>query len=143
MSKSGPGKHYRKGLSLVEVVKQYSDEAVAGQWFVDTRWPNGVICPFCNLPESVNERKARKPQPYNCKACRKDFSVKTNTLMHGSKLSLGTWGIAYFLFTTHLKGVSSMKLHRDLKITQKSAWHLAHRIRETWQDQQPMFAGPV
>ena len=63
--------------------------------------------------------------------------------MHGSKLPLSTWAIAYFLFSTHLKGVSSMKLHRDLGITQKSAWHLAHRIRETWTDQDKMFGGPV
>ena len=63
--------------------------------------------------------------------------------MHGSKLPLSTWAIAYFLFSTHLKGVSSMKLHRDLGITQKSAWHLAHRIRETWKDQKDTFTGPV
>ena len=63
--------------------------------------------------------------------------------MHGSKLSLGTWAVAYFLFTTNLKGVSSMKLHRDLGVTQKTAWHLAHRIREVWQSQHGQFEGPV
>ncbi len=89
------------------------------------------------------ERKNRKPQPYRCRTCRKDFSVKTGTLMHGSKLSLGTWAVAYFLFTTHLKGVSSMKLHRDLGVTQKTAWHLAHRIREVWQEKSDPFVGPV
>ena len=54
--------------------------------------------------------------------------------MQGSKLSLGQWGLALYLYSTNLKGVSSMKLHRDLGITQKSAWHLAHRIRKTWED---------
>ena len=97
----------------------------AEKWFVDGRWPDGVTCPFCASSENVMERKNRKPQPYRCRACRKDFSVKTGTLMHGSKLSLGTWAVAYFLFTTNLKGVSSMKLHRDLGVTQKTAWHLA------------------
>ena len=144
MTQTGPGKNYRKGISLVEAVKEFGDDAKAEQWFVETRWPDGVICPFCDVSEGVVERKNRKPQPYHCKVCRKDFSVKTGTLMHGSKLPLGTWAMAYFLFTTNLKGVSSMKLHRDLAVTQKTAWHLAHRIRETWEDQQVVkFEGPV
>ena len=138
-----PGKHFRKGMSLVEAVNKFSDEAEAEKWFVTTRWPNGVACPFCGSLDDVMERKNRKPQPWRCTACRKDFSVKTNTLMHSSKLPLSTWAIAFYLVTTNLKGVSSMKLHRDLGVTQKTAWHLAHRIRETWQDKRFEFLGPV
>ena len=52
--------------------------------------------------------------------------------MHDSKLSLSEWGLAFYLHVTNLKGVSSMKLHRDLEIRQPSAWHMAHRIREAW-----------
>ncbi len=137
-----PGKSYRRGITLVEVVRKFSDEKKAEEWFIQNRWPNGRSCPFCGSLDT-NERKNRKPQPYHCRDCRKDFSIKTRTLMHGSKLPLSTWAIAYFLFSTHLKGVSSMKLHRDLGITQKSAWHLAHRIRETWKDQEEQFSGPV
>ena len=143
MKKAGPGKSYRKGLSLVEAIKTFGNEAEAEQWFIETRWPNGIACPFCGSINDVAERKNRKPQPYHCKGCRKDFSVKTNTIMHGSKLSLGTWAAAYYLFTINLKGVSSMKLYRDLGVSQKTAWHLAHRIRETWQDHQTLFAGPT
>ena len=111
---------------------------------MSTRWPDGVVCPFCDSGDGVSERKSRKPQPYNCRACRKDFSVKTGSIMHGSKLPLSTWAIAFYLFSTHLKGVSSMKLHRDLNVTQKTAWHLAHRIRETLQaNGVGVFHGPV
>ena len=81
--------------------------------------------------------------PYHCAACRKYFSVRTNTLMQSSKLNYQKWAIAVYLANTGIKGTSSMKLHRDLRITQKSAWHLSHRIRETWQDAQPPFEGPV
>ena len=63
--------------------------------------------------------------------------------MHDSKLPLSKWAMALYLYSTNLKGVSSMKLHRDLEITQKSAWHLAHRIRETYDDGIASFAGPV
>ena len=143
MGKSAPGKHYREGMSLIEVVNKFSDEREAERWFVETRWPNGLACPHCGSLDDITERENRKPQPYWCKGCRKYFSVKTNTLMHSSKLPLSTWAIAFYLVTTNLKGVSSMKLHRDLGITQKSAWHLAHRIRETWQDKRYEFLGPV
>ena len=81
--------------------------------------------------------------PFHCSDCRKYFSVRTNTLLQNSKLSLSTWAIAFYLFSTNLKGVSSMKLHRDLGITQKSAWHRAHRIREAWNVAADKFAGPV
>ena len=71
------------------------------------------------------------------------FSLKTETLMEGSKLSCRVWAIAIYLLTTNLKGVSSMKLHRDLNITQKSAWHLAHRLRKAWDVRQSPFVGPA
>ena len=69
---------------------------------------------------------------YRCRNCRKFFSVKTGTVMHRSKLGCQTWAIAIYLLNTGIKGVSSMKLHRDLGVSQPTAWHLAHRIRETW-----------
>lgn len=142
MPKRAPGKHYRKGLSLFELTAMFPDNAAAEKWFVKTRWPNGVCCHSCG---SVNVAvvRTRKPQPYRCRDCRKCFSVKTGTLMQGSKLGLRTWAMAFYLLSTGIKGTASMKLHRDLDVTQKTAWFLAHRIRETWQDQQPQFAGPV
>ena len=63
--------------------------------------------------------------------------------MHHSRLGLQVWAIAIYLLVTNLKGVSSIKLHRGLDITQKSAWHLAHRIRETWKDNEDMFSGAL
>ena len=62
--------------------------------------------------------------------CAKRFSVRSGTIMQSSKLSYQTWAIATYLVVTNLKSISSMKLHRELKTTQKSAWHLAHRLRE-------------
>ena len=64
--------------------------------------------------------------------------------MHSSKLGYRKWALAIYIVTTGIKGTSSMKLHRDLKISQKTAWHMAHRIRETWADGTgDVFAGPV
>ena len=85
----------------------------------------------------------RKPMPFRCRDCRKHFSVKTGTVLQSSNISLDKWAIAFYLYMTNLKGVSSMKLHRDLGITQKAAWHMAHRIRETLAVTGNRFAGPV
>ena len=64
--------------------------------------------------------------------------------MHRTQLGYREWAIAIYLLSTNLKGVSSMKLHRDLNITQKSAWYLAHRLREGWKaGNSGMFTGPV
>lgn len=130
----GPGKAYRTGMSLVEAVQKFSNEAKAEAWFVERRWPQGVTCPYCNGTHAAPRKNTRKTPSYRCNPCKRDFTVKTGTIMHDSKLPLSTWALAYYLFSTHLKGVSSMKLHRDLGVTQKTAWHLAHRIRETWDD---------
>jgi len=142
MAQKAPGKHYRTGMTLPQVFDKFPDDAAAEQWFCETRWPDGVRCPVCDS-DNVQERKSRKPQPYRCRACRKDFSVKTGTLMQGSNLGFRVWALAFYLLSTGIKGTSSMKLHRDLGITQKTAWHLAHRIRESWADDMPSFAGPV
>ena len=71
------------------------------------------------------------------------FSLKTGTIMQGSNLGYQVWAIAIYLLTTNLKGVSSMKLHRDLGITQKSAWHLAHRLRQSFKVEDCRFSGTV
>ena len=142
MARRAPGKHYRKGLTIIDAVGLFADDETAEQWFVEQRWPDGIHCPACNATD-IQHRRTRKPQPYRCNACRKDFSVKTGSIMHGSKLPLKTWGMAMYLLATGLKGTSSLKLHRDLGITQKSAWHLAHRIRKTWEADASPFVGPV
>lgn len=139
-----PGKGYRKGISLVEIVQMFPDDDTAEKWFADNRWPDGVICPACGS-DNVQTGTASKAQPYRCreKGCRRRFSTKTGTVMQGSNIGYQKWAIAIYLALTNLKSVSSMKLHRDLNITQKSAWHMAHRIREAFASENGVFAGPV
>ena len=63
--------------------------------------------------------------------------------MHSSKIGYRKWALAIYILTTNIKGTSSMKLHRDIGVTQKTAWHMAHRIRESWAEQTETFIGPV
>ena len=142
MAHKAPGKHYREGMSLVEVMRMFPDDAAAERWFTKVRWPDGAHCPHCGSV-NVQDGTKHKTMPYRCRDCRKWFSVKTGTVMQSSKLGLQVWAVATYLLTTGLKGQASMKLHRDLGITQKSAWHLAHRIRETWAKKNEPMAGPV
>lgn len=119
----------------------FPDNETAEKWFIDNRWADGVTCPCCGSC-SVSERKTVKLS-WRCKDCRKDFSTKTGTLMQGSNLGFRVWAIAIYLLTTSLKGVASTKLAGDLNITQKSSWHLAMRIRETYNDNISQLSGTV
>ena len=142
MAQKAPGKHFRKGLTLTQLYKQFPDDAAAEAWFVEQRWPDGIACPRCGDMD-IQERTTHPRMPFRCRGCKKFFSVKTGTMMEGSNIGYQGWLIALYSLTTNLKGTSSMKLHRDLGITQKSAWFLAHRIREAWVDDQTPFNGPV
>ncbi len=142
MAHKAPGKHYREGVTITQLIRMFPDNEAAEAWFIKQRWPEGVHCPKCNS-DNIQERATRKPQPFRCRDCRKDFSTKTGTLMQGSNLGFQKWAIAIYLMATNIKGVSSMRLHRELGITQKSAWFMEHRIRETWEDNSPLFRGPV
>ena len=142
MPQTGPNGVHRKGVTLVELARLFPDEDSAERWFANIFWPDGVRCPACGS-DNVQPRPTRKPQPYRCRKCRTDFSTKTGTLMQGSRLSYRTWAAAIYLLTTSPEGVSSMKLHRDLGIQQTSAWHLARRIHEAWDERRDPRAGTV
>ena len=143
MAHKAPGKAHRKGITMLELTRMFPDEQAAREWFETILWPDGErSCPRC---ESTNTHACKHAKmPYRCRDCRKYFSVKTGTVMAGSPISLLKWVYAIYLDTTSLKGVSSMKLHRDLGVTQKTAWFMQQRIREAFANESPgMFAGPV
>ena len=125
MAQSGPGKHYRRGVSMMEIADMFSTEASATRWFESWLWPDGEIA--CMKCGSLNAYRVKtgKPMPYRCRDCRQYFSLKTGTAMEDSKLPIRLWGWAIYLEMTNLKGVSSMKLSRDLKVRQPTAWYMA------------------
>ena len=132
--KEAPGKHYRNGISLLELFRLVPTEkaAAAEDWYIRARWPSGPVCPKCGST-NIHERIGRKPQRFRCRSCKGYFSAKSGTALHSSKITYQAWVIAMCLMATNLKGVSSMRLHRELTLTQKSAWHMAHRLRKTWE----------
>lgn len=143
MEHKAPGKSDRKGITILELTRMFPDEQAARDWFENILWPDGErTCPRC---ESTNTHECKHAKmPYRCRDCRKYFSVKTGTVMAGSPIPLLKWLYAIYLDTTSLKGVASMKLHRDLGVTQKTAWFMQQRIREAFaHGASGQFAGPV
>ena len=143
MTQKAPGRSHRQGISLLDLANIFPDEDAARLWFESIVWPDGRRCPYC---DSERTREAsHKRMPYWCTPCRKYFSVRTNTVMAQSKVPFRKWAYAVYLDVTSLKGVSSMKLHRDLGVCQKTAWFMQQRIREAFGQLVPAaeMAGPV
>lgn len=118
-------------VSLYQFFQRFPDEEAARQYFEGNRWGGEVSCPRCGSL-SVAEVKNHKPMPYRCRDCRQHFSVRTGTVLAKSRLPLHKWLMAIYMMTTARKGIPSTQMARELGITQKSAWFLAQRIRETW-----------
>lgn len=118
-------------LSTFEFFKRFPDEETARKFFETRRWGDAPVCGHCGSTNVV-ETKDHRPMPYRCRDCRQHFSVRTGSVLAESRLPLQKWLLAIFMLTSARKGIPSTQMARELGITQKSAWFLAQRIRETW-----------
>lgn len=118
--------------TLLEAVRFFGDIDVCNEYMKQIKWPDGnITCPKCGSAR-VGEIKTRKM--LRCKDCRKQFSYKVGTIFEDSPLGLDKWFVAVWCLTNCKNGISSHELARDLGITQKSAWHMLHRIRLAMQE---------
>jgi transposase-like protein len=109
----------------------YKDETKAREHLETLRWPDGAYCPRCGGFEVTKlGGKAADLGQYNCRDCRKKFTVTVGTVFERSHIPLTTWLFAFHLMASSKKGMSSHQLHRLLGVTYKTAWFMAHRIRE-------------
>jgi transposase-like protein len=120
-----------KSLALPKTLQQavsfYSDPQKTFDYAVKLRWPDGEItCPRCDGSEHsfISTRRI-----WFCKSCKKQFTVKVGTIFEDSPLGMDKWMIAVWLIVNCKNGISSYEIARALGITQKSAWHMMHRIR--------------
>jgi len=120
----------------------YHNEDAAREHLENIRWPDGPFCPHCGETENIKrlEGKSHRPGLFNCRGCRKQFSVTVGTLFERSKVPLHKWLLATELMCASKKGISSHQLHRMLGVTYKTAWFMTHRIREAMRDSHP---GPM
>lgn len=109
---------------------QFNSEEAARKTLEKVLWPSGPVCAHCGVIDHAYPTK--RPGVFRCAeaACRKDFSVTMKTVMERSHIPLHKWLLAFHLFTASKKGFSAHQLHRTLGITYRSAWFMAHRVRE-------------
>ena len=133
-----------KGMSLRELFRKFPDDAAARAWFEESMWNGEPHCPHCGSI-NVQSNVSHPTMTHRCRDCptRPFFSVRTGSVMEDSRLGCQVWAIAIHAIMSNPKGVSSLQLSHDLGITQKSAWHLAHRIRLALESEHPPFQGPV
>lgn len=128
------------GLPITDVARVFNDEAAAYELLESIRWPKGPVCSHCGgtdahyMEPKDGPRKTRTGtetfrRVYRCHTCRKQFSVLLGTIFGDSHISLGKWLMAFHLLCSAKNGVSAHELSRQLQITVKSAWFMAHRIR--------------
>ncbi len=126
-------------MSSAEFFRMFPDDEAAVVCFEQMRWPGERHCPFCGSANTAVV-KSKRPQPYRCreKECRKSFSAKVGTVLHGSNLTIRDWLYAMYLMSISKKGLSSLQLARELHISQDAAWRLGRKISEAW-NQGAMF----
>lgn len=112
--------------TLQQAIVFFANPDNALQFMIETRWPNGIICPRCGFDRHTFISTRRT---WQCKNCKKMFTVKLGTVMEDSPIGLDKWLCAMWMIVNAKNGVSSYEIHRGIGITQKSAWFLLHRIR--------------
>jgi transposase-like protein len=116
----------------------YNDADKAREHLEAIHWPNGPVCPTCGNcdPERITKLmgKSTRPGVYKCKECRLPFTVTVGTVFERSKIALNKWVLAAHLMASSKKGMSAHQLHRMLGVTYKTAWFMAHRIREAMKE---------
>ena len=122
--------------------KIFHDDEAARLHLEVQRWPDGPYCPFCGAFDGVRRMTgaSTKPGTCHCKACRKKFSVTVGTVFESSHIGLAKWMLAFRMMASSKKGVSALQLERTLGVTYKTAWFMAHRIREAMKVENP---GPI
>jgi transposase-like protein len=126
--------------------KIYTDANAAREHLEAIHWPHGPICPHCGNCDAPRitklEGKSTRPGVYKCNDCRQPFTVTVGTVFERSKIPLNKWVLASHLYAASKKGMSAHQLHRMLGVTYKTAWFMAHRIREAMKED-VKSAGPI
>jgi len=114
----------------------FTDADNAREHLEATRWPQGPICPHCDVVDEATALKGRAHRAglYQCNACREQFTVTVGTVFERSKVPLNKWLLATYLMSSSKKGISAHQIGRTLGVTYKTAWFMCHRIREAMGD---------
>ena len=116
-------------ISVTQLLKYFSTEEVCIAWLEQARWQGKPTCPHCQGQDHISLSDSKR-FTYWHRTCRKQFTVKTKTVMHSSKTPTQNWIVALYYVLTARKGVSAMQLSKELGVQYRTAWYMLHRIRE-------------
>ncbi len=121
----------------------FTDETAARDHLENIRWPDGPVCPHCGSVDKIYRLagKSHRPGLIHCNNCDGSFTVTTGSVMESSHVPLNKWVLAFRLMASSKKGMSAHQLHRTIGVTYKTAWFMAHRIRESMRDDAPTPMG--
>lgn len=130
-------------MDLPKLIEDFGTEAKCREYLEDLRWPDGVTCPRCDGTKisriGWNPKPGKKGRyQYDCGSCRYRFSATVGTIFHDSHLPLWKWFAAVYLMVESKKGISANQLKRTLRVADKTAWYLTHRIRAAMRDDSPL-----
>lgn len=130
--------------NILSITTYFNTPTKCKDAIAEARWGAGdeqdIVCPYCGKHHCAKRKDGR----YRCNCCLHNFSVTVGTIFEDSNLPLIKWFIAMYLISSHKKGVSSHQLSRDLKITQKTAWYILHKVRSLYkQDDSEALEGEV
>jgi transposase-like protein len=129
--------------NLKDLMAKFSDEAQCRAFLVQQRWNGSPICPYCQSEKWYSIEDGKRFKCGNSK-CYKKYSVTVGSVFHASNIPLTTWFPAMYLILSHKKGISSIQLAKDLGVTQKTAWFMLHRIRESLKEKNsPLLSGTL
>ena len=115
-------------LSLSTVQRLFADEARAAELLTVARWPLGLRCPLCGSSSAHDCRENRRLPLYKCPACNYQFTVTSGTVLHGTRVALGTWLRVLYLLETNPSALRVRRLARESGLSHKTAWMLLRRI---------------
>ena len=129
-------------MSVLSAPHFHNEEAAYA--YVESKlWPNGPVCPHCGGYERIGKLQGKSTRigAYKCYQCRKPFTVKVGTIFEASHVPMRFWLQAFYLYCASKKGFSANQLHRTLGVTLKTAWFMAHRVREAMRDDEQLPLG--
>jgi transposase-like protein len=142
-------------VTIASLSREITSEADAYAWLESLRWGNNPTCAHCGgsdvyllVPKNGISRRTRagslsERRVWQCRPCRKQFSVLTNTVMHGSKVSVRTWLMVIFEMCASKNGVSARELERKYGLCPRTAWYVAHRVREAMRSEGGLMSGNI
>lgn len=120
----------QKFSNLLELITYFKDDKTCRTYLEKIRWNDKLVCAYADCKHDHIYRYTDGKR-YKCEKCQRQYSVKVGSIFEDSKIPLQKWFAAIYLITSHKKGISSLQLHRDIGVTQKTAWYMLHRVRHS------------